>query len=267
MEVDKSLFVEVGDGLRLPIGFRFRPTDEELVIHYLKRKIHSVPLPASVIPEHQVFDSNPWDLPGDLKEKRYFFSKRKENVKNCSLVMQAGCGYWKKIGRDKPVVVSLYQNHHHIVGIKKTSVFCLKKRPQGMDTRWIMHQFVLVDSIANLPSTKNMIVQTGDWVVCRIYQQKRRGARKKGGKKQESNRLRMIEKNMRRWLTVSNIMDSKMMNEEDEDDNDPLGNSPSQQLSSPSCSSGVTEILTSPDDIVVEQDQEATSCGSYASSY
>ncbi|URD93934.1 ANAC083 transcription factor [Musa troglodytarum] len=34
---------------RLPPGFRFHPTDEELVVQYLKRKVFSCPLPASFI--------------------------------------------------------------------------------------------------------------------------------------------------------------------------------------------------------------------------
>lgn len=51
-------------GVKIPIGFRFHPTDEELLIHYLKRKILSVPLPATVIPELEAFQFNPWDLPG-----------------------------------------------------------------------------------------------------------------------------------------------------------------------------------------------------------
>uniref|UniRef100_A0A803QKZ7 NAC domain-containing protein n=1 Tax=Cannabis sativa TaxID=3483 RepID=A0A803QKZ7_CANSA len=56
-------------GLKLPIGYRFCPTDEELLLHYLKRKVHALPLPASVISEFDVFQTDPWALPGDVKEK------------------------------------------------------------------------------------------------------------------------------------------------------------------------------------------------------
>ncbi|CAN1153279.1 NAC domain-containing protein 83 [Linum perenne] len=35
--------------MMLPHGFRFHPTDEELVVQYLKRKVYSFPLPASII--------------------------------------------------------------------------------------------------------------------------------------------------------------------------------------------------------------------------
>ena len=56
--------------LRLPPGFRFHPTDEELVVQYLKRKVLSCPLPASIIPEVDVCKSDPWDLPGWLAQNK-----------------------------------------------------------------------------------------------------------------------------------------------------------------------------------------------------
>lgn len=52
------------DELKLPIGFRFRPTDVELLVHYVRRKVLSLPLPAAIVPEFDVFQFNPWDLPG-----------------------------------------------------------------------------------------------------------------------------------------------------------------------------------------------------------
>ncbi|KAK3035840.1 hypothetical protein RJ639_032977 [Escallonia herrerae] len=62
--MDKLNFVKNGV-LRLPPGFRFHPTDEELVVQYLKRKVFAYPLPASIIPEVDVCKSDPWDLPGN----------------------------------------------------------------------------------------------------------------------------------------------------------------------------------------------------------
>lgn len=61
-----SNYVVNGGGIRLPVGYRFCPTDEELVGHYLKRKVFDLPLPASVIPEFDVFLTDPWGLPGNL---------------------------------------------------------------------------------------------------------------------------------------------------------------------------------------------------------
>uniref|UniRef100_A0A7C8ZR24 NAC domain-containing protein n=1 Tax=Opuntia streptacantha TaxID=393608 RepID=A0A7C8ZR24_OPUST len=48
--------------VRLPPGFRFHPTDEELVVQYLRRKVYALPLPASIIPDLDVCKSDPWDL-------------------------------------------------------------------------------------------------------------------------------------------------------------------------------------------------------------
>lgn len=51
---------------QLPPGFRFHPTDEELVVHYLKRKAASAPLPVPIIAEVDLYKFDPWELPGTL---------------------------------------------------------------------------------------------------------------------------------------------------------------------------------------------------------
>ena len=50
----------------LPPGFRFHPTDEELVVHYLRRKVQSTPLPVSIIAEVDLYKFDPWELPGNF---------------------------------------------------------------------------------------------------------------------------------------------------------------------------------------------------------
>jgi len=62
--MEKLNFVKNGVS-KLPPGFRFQPTDEELVFQYLKCKVFSYPLPASIIPEINVCKYDPWDLPGN----------------------------------------------------------------------------------------------------------------------------------------------------------------------------------------------------------
>lgn len=53
-------------GLKLPLGYRFHPTDEELLLHYLKRKVMSLPLPAPAVSDFDVFGTHPLHLPGQL---------------------------------------------------------------------------------------------------------------------------------------------------------------------------------------------------------
>lgn len=50
--------------LQLPPGFRFHPTDDELVMHYLCRKCASQQIDVPIIKELDLYKHDPWDLPG-----------------------------------------------------------------------------------------------------------------------------------------------------------------------------------------------------------
>ncbi|KAG5520565.1 hypothetical protein RHGRI_033219 [Rhododendron griersonianum] len=167
--MDKLNFVKNGV-LRLPPGFRFHPTDEELVVQYLRRKIFACPLPASIIPDFDVCKSDPWDLPGDSDQERYFFSTREAKYPNGNRSNRAtGSGYWKATGIDKQIVTSRGTNQ--AVGMKKTLVFYRGKPPHGSRTDWIMHEYRLVSTETD---TKNSTQSSGEnWVLCRIFLKKR----------------------------------------------------------------------------------------------
>ncbi|OAP04088.1 NAC052 [Arabidopsis thaliana] len=47
-------------------GFRFHPTDEELVSYYLKRKVLGQPVRFDAIGEVDIYKHEPWDLAGSL---------------------------------------------------------------------------------------------------------------------------------------------------------------------------------------------------------
>ncbi|CAI9767989.1 unnamed protein product [Fraxinus pennsylvanica] len=47
----------------LPPGFRFHPTDEELIMCYLRNQASSRPCPVSIIPEVDIYKFDPWELP------------------------------------------------------------------------------------------------------------------------------------------------------------------------------------------------------------
>ncbi|KAL6294729.1 hypothetical protein ACE6H2_002871 [Prunus campanulata] len=64
------------DEVMLP-GFRFHPTDEELVGFYLKRKIQQRPLSIELIKQLDIYKFDPWDLPRlmgnmqDIQENKF----------------------------------------------------------------------------------------------------------------------------------------------------------------------------------------------------
>lgn len=56
--------IVVNGGMRLPIGYRFHPTEQELILHYLLPKAFASPLPSSIIPVFDLFFSHPLTFPG-----------------------------------------------------------------------------------------------------------------------------------------------------------------------------------------------------------
>lgn len=52
--------------MSLPPGFRFHPTDDELVGYYLKRKVDGLKIELEVIPVIDLYKFEPWELPGNM---------------------------------------------------------------------------------------------------------------------------------------------------------------------------------------------------------
>ncbi|KAL2503605.1 NAC domain-containing protein 2 [Abeliophyllum distichum] len=155
--------------LQLPPGFRFHPTDEELVMHYLCRKCTSQSISVPIIAEIDLYRHDPWDLPGLAlygEKEWYFFSPRDRKYPNGSRPNRAaGSGYWKATGADKPI------GHPKPVGIKKALVFYAGKAPRGEKTNWIMHEYRLAD-VDRSARRRNNSLRLDDWVLCRIYNKK-----------------------------------------------------------------------------------------------
>ncbi|VAI38850.1 unnamed protein product [Triticum turgidum subsp. durum] len=132
--------------LNLPPGFRFHPTDDELVEHYLCRKAAGQRLPVPIIAEVDLYRFDPWALPDRAlfgTREWYFFTPRDRKYPNGSRPNRAaGNGYWKATGADKPVA----PRGGRTMGIKKALVFYAGKAPKGVKTDWIMHEYRLADA-------------------------------------------------------------------------------------------------------------------------
>ncbi|XP_031255986.1 NAC transcription factor 29-like [Pistacia vera] len=154
----------------LPPGFRFHPSDEELIVHYLKNKVTSTPLPASIIAEINLYKYNPWDLPKKAlfgEDEWYFFTPRDRKYPNGARPNRASAsGYWKATGTDKPILTSCGTKS---IGVKKALVFYKGRPPKGFKTDWIMHEYRLLDTMAWTPKRKGSM-RLDDWVLCRVRQ-------------------------------------------------------------------------------------------------
>ncbi|CAI9113138.1 OLC1v1013684C1 [Oldenlandia corymbosa var. corymbosa] len=171
----------VKDGvIKLPPGFRFQPTDEEIVFQYLLRKTFSCPLPASIIPELNISKHNPWDLPGDQDQSRYFFYNKEAIYRAGNRINRVTeAGYWKTTGVEKQIVSS---KRKPLVGLRKTLVFYVGKAQRGIRTDWIMHEYRIIltgkaaASCARPIKTKFLhqrpSIQLGNWALCHIFLRK-----------------------------------------------------------------------------------------------
>eukprot|EP00252_Welwitschia_mirabilis_P019478 TRINITY_DN4525_c0_g1_i1.p1 TRINITY_DN4525_c0_g1~~TRINITY_DN4525_c0_g1_i1.p1 ORF type:complete len:349 (+),score=60.37 TRINITY_DN4525_c0_g1_i1:159-1205(+) len=157
--------------LNLPPGFRFFPTDEELVVHYLAKKANLQALPVPIIAEVDLYKYDPWLLPGLAlfgEKEWYFFTPRDRKYPNGSRPNRAaGSGYWKATGADKPIIAKGGKKR---VGIKKALVFYAGKAPKGTKTNWIMHEYRLAE--LSKPAKRKGSLRLDDWVLCRIYNKK-----------------------------------------------------------------------------------------------
>ncbi|KAI3868693.1 hypothetical protein MKX03_007493 [Papaver bracteatum] len=149
--------------LSLPPGFRFYPTDEELLVKYLCRKVAGYNFSLNIIGEIDLYKFDPWVLPSKAifgEKEWYFFSPRDRKYPNGSRPNRvAGSGYWKATGTDKIITTEGRK-----IGIKKALVFYIGKAPKGTKTNWIMHEYRLLEN-----SKKHGSSRLDDWVLCRIY--------------------------------------------------------------------------------------------------
>ncbi|XP_009419149.2 NAC domain-containing protein 92 [Musa acuminata AAA Group] len=152
--------------MELPPGFRFQPTDEELITHYLAKKVTDAGFHAVAIGEVDLNKHEPWDLPlrANMGEKEwYFFCVRDRKYPTGLRTNRATkAGYWKATGKD----TAIYKGKS-LVGMKKTLVFYRGRAPKGEKSDWVMHEYRLEGkySVYNLPPT----VAKNEWVVCRVF--------------------------------------------------------------------------------------------------
>jgi len=138
----------------LPVGFRFRPSDEELVRDYLLKKVMGEELPWDGIGECDLYgEKPPWEICGDQEgEKVYFFAKLRKLSKS-RVARTAGSGVWHENSSH-----NIYDEEGDVIGARKLFCFKVKDGSTMKRSDWIMHEFSLVGEHE----------QSANWVLCTL---------------------------------------------------------------------------------------------------
>ncbi|KAL8150322.1 hypothetical protein V2J09_020130 [Rumex salicifolius] len=165
---------------QVPPGFRFHPTEEELLHYYLKKKVANQQIDLDVIQDVDLNKLEPWDIQEKCKigssaqNDWYFFSHKDKKYPTGTRTNRATiAGFWKATGRDKVIHSSSRR-----IGMRKTLVFYKGRAPHGEKSDWIMHEYRLDDDDINHVFNASSI--NGDqseateegWVICRVFKKK-----------------------------------------------------------------------------------------------
>ncbi|KAK7342766.1 hypothetical protein VNO80_25722 [Phaseolus coccineus] len=157
----------------LPPGFRFHPTDEELITYYLLKKVLDSSFTGRAIVEVDLNKCEPWELPEKAKmgEKEwYFYSLRDRKYPTGLRTNRATeAGYWKATGKDREIYSSKTCS---LVGMKKTLVFYRGRAPKGEKSNWVMHEYRLEGKFAYHYLSRS---SKDEWVISRVFQKNNTG--------------------------------------------------------------------------------------------
>ncbi|XXG65220.1 hypothetical protein AAC387_Pa05g2979 [Persea americana] len=213
----------------LPPGFRFHPTDEELITYYLTHKVSNFNFVTRAITDVDLNKCEPWDLPGkaSMGEKEWYFFSLKDRKYPTGLRTNRAteAGYWKTTGKDKEIFHS-----GKMVGMKKTLVFYKGRAPRGEKSNWVMHEYRLQTKYAYRPTKE-------EWVVCRVFQ------KSSTGKKSPSSPTSLSQ-------LVESPCDTTLVNELGETDTSNLG-------SLVNFSSGFSSISTNSNNVIINNNNNS----------
>ncbi|XP_042012928.1 NAC domain-containing protein 90-like isoform X2 [Salvia splendens] len=147
-------------------GFRFYPTEEELISFYLHHKLRGTRLEDidTLIPLLDIYQYNPWDLPRSAESEQWFFFSRQQEreARGGRPNRLTAEGYWKATGSPGDV----YSSQNCVIGRKRTMVYYVGRAPNGTKTPWKMNEYKAVHSPPN-PQLREELS------ICRIYKKAR----------------------------------------------------------------------------------------------
>ncbi|XP_065011438.1 NAC domain-containing protein 92-like isoform X1 [Musa acuminata AAA Group] len=203
--VDVSVLNMDDDCMDLPPGFRFHPTDEEIITHYLSQKVIDRGFSARAMGEVDLNKCEPWDLPSNrpaasplsyifsstvIPFAAWFSDRVDSGVKLCfdskgkARMGEKEWYFFCQRDRKYPTGMrtnrateagywkatgkdkEIYRGRRVLVGMKKTLVFYRGRAPRGHKTNWVMHEFRLEGKFPFPGVPKSA---KDEWVVCRVF--------------------------------------------------------------------------------------------------
>ncbi|KAI3453304.1 hypothetical protein Pfo_009967 [Paulownia fortunei] len=175
--MSEDMNLSVNGQSKVPPGFRFHPTEEELLHYYLRKKVACEKIDLDVIRDVDLNKLEPWDIQEKCKigstpqNDWYFFSHKDKKYPTGTRTNRAtAAGFWKATGRDKVIHSNLRR-----IGMRKTLVFYKGRAPHGQKSDWIMHEYRLDDNTHDSTNASNIAGDSGaeeGWVVCRVFKKK-----------------------------------------------------------------------------------------------
>ncbi|XP_012083811.1 NAC domain-containing protein 83 [Jatropha curcas] len=160
----------------LPVGWRFHPTDFELLDHYLKKKRlgHAIAAYGFNFGEFQLCNFDPLNLPDSPDKEWYFFCRPEIYLENgrAKRKRKAMDGSWRWTGKVQSVI---NEYSHEKIGTRKILVYHDPK-----PTKWVIHEYEYTADL-NLPTE-------GDYVLCKLM------INKKNKKNNKSNKIKPCSK-------------------------------------------------------------------------
>ncbi|ONK70781.1 uncharacterized protein A4U43_C04F1470 [Asparagus officinalis] len=170
---------------RLPVGFKFRPTDEELIQDYLRPKVLGGELPCEgIIVDTNIYHHDPTQLAetyADHEKSWYFFTPRNRKYEKGSRPDRAASGgFWKATAAD--IAIEKKEGDRKIklgdktaLGFWETKKSRVRSIDRGTKTEWLMYEYKIEESKQPI---KNGHMLLDDYVLSKIYRSCRKGWKK-----------------------------------------------------------------------------------------
>ncbi|XP_044500951.1 NAC domain-containing protein 91-like [Mangifera indica] len=126
------------------MGYRFHPTEDEIIHHFLESKMRDGTDFSAVIKEVDICSFEPWQLPehsplSSDDQQWYFFSAiAYKYAKSKRIERTTRAGSWKVTGKDREIYD---ENTGQLIGKRKALVFYQGHGSNAVKTCWAMHEF------------------------------------------------------------------------------------------------------------------------------